>query len=55
MDGDIWNRYDGEFSNGIVGAAVVIRVRDKTIVLRTDATTFLTDFETLIQTIRYNS
>jgi hypothetical protein len=54
MGGNIWNRYDGEFSSNIIGSAVVIRVRDKTIVLRTDSTVFLPDFENLIQTVRYN-
>jgi hypothetical protein len=55
MNGNIWNRYDGEFSSDIIGSAVVIRVRDKTAVLRTDSTIFRADFENLIQTIRYNS
>lgn len=47
-------RLDGNFSNDIRGSAVIFRVRDKTITLRTDADTFKADFDKLIQTIDFN-
>lgn len=46
-------RFDGNFSKDIRGAAVVYKVRDKTITLRTDADTFKPDFEKIIQTIGF--
>jgi hypothetical protein len=55
LGADVWTRYDGEFANGIVGSAIFIRIRDKTAMIRTDAEIFLDDFNTLIQTLRYNS
>lgn len=47
-------RLDGNFSENIRGSAVLFRVRDKTITLRTDADTFRPDFDKLIQTIDFN-
>ena len=53
--GDITgDRYDGAFSNDITGSMVMIKINDKTAILRTDAEQFRTDFETLIATIRLN-
>jgi len=53
-DGNDGTRLDGTFSKDIRGAAVLYKVRDKTITLRTDADTFKTDFEKLIKTIKFN-
>jgi len=47
-------RLDGNFSDNIRGSAVIFRVRDKTITLRTDADTFKPDFDALIKTIDFN-
>lgn len=47
-------RLDGNFNDDIRGSAVIFRVRDKTITLRTDADTFRPDFNKLIQTIDFN-
>lgn len=47
-------RLDGNFNDNIRGSAVIFRVRDKTITLRTDADTFKPDFDKLIQTIDFN-
>ena len=47
-------RFDGSFSKDIRGAAVVYKIRDKTVTLRTDADTFKPDFDTLVQTIKFN-
>jgi len=47
-------RLDGEFSKDIVGSAVIFKIRDKTVTLRTDANTFKDDFNSLVQTITFN-
>lgn len=47
-------RLDGNFSDDIRGSAVIFRVRDKTITLRTDADTFRPDFDKLIKTVDFN-
>ena len=44
----------GAFSNDVRGAAVFFKIRDKTLTIQTDANTFLNDFDTLIQTIKFN-
>ncbi len=50
------NLYYGTFRNGFVGAVVLIKIRDKTATLSTDSyTVFGNDFETLIQSIKYNA
>ena len=47
-------RFDGNFSDDIRGSAVVFRIRDKTVTIRTDAQTFRADFDKLIGTIDFN-
>jgi hypothetical protein len=47
-------RLDGKFSNDILGAAVVFKIRDKTLTLRTDADTFKDNFSALVQTLTFN-
>jgi len=47
-------RFDGAFSKDIRGSAVIFKIRDKTLTLRTDAETFKNDFNTLIPTIKFN-
>ncbi|MDT4850775.1 hypothetical protein FQZ97_849330 [compost metagenome] len=47
-------RFDGNFSKDIRGAAVVYKIRDKTVTLRTDADTFKPTFDALVQTIKFN-
>jgi len=54
VDGNNGTRLDGAFSKDIRGAAVLYKVRDKTITLRTDADTFKPDFDKLIKTIKFN-
>ena len=48
-------RIEGEFTENIRGTAVVYKIRDKTITVRTDADTFKPDFEKLITTIDFNA
>lgn len=54
-NGKTGTRFDGTFNDGVRGAAVVFKIRDKTATIRTDADTFKPDFETLIKTINFNS
>ena len=53
VNGENGVRFDGDFTKDIRGAAVVFKMRDKTVVLRTDADTFKPDFDTLIKTVTY--
>ena len=46
---------EGAFTPDIRGAAVIYKIRDKTVTIRTDADTFRPDFNALIQTIKFNS
>lgn len=48
-------RLDGNFTKDIRGSAVVYKIRDKTLTIRTDADTFKPDFEHVIATIDFNS
>lgn len=47
-------RLDGAFNKNIRGSAVVFKIRDKTVTIRTDAETFKGDFDALVQTITFN-
>lgn len=47
-------RFDGNFSKDIRGSAVILKLRDKTVTLRTDADTFKPDFDHIITTINFN-
>lgn len=47
-------RFDGDLTNNIRGAAVVFKVRDKTVTLQTDADQFKSDFDALVETINFN-
>jgi hypothetical protein len=47
-------RFDGAFSKDIRGSAVIFKIRDKTLTLRTDAETFKNDFNSLVPTIKFN-
>lgn len=47
-------RLDGAFSKDVRGSAVIFKIRDKTVTIRTDADTFRTDFDKLIATITFN-
>ncbi|MDB5160173.1 MAG: hypothetical protein JWO99_436 [Candidatus Saccharibacteria bacterium] len=47
-------RLDGAFSKDIRGSAVIFKIRDKTVTIRTDADTFKPDFEALVASIKFN-
>jgi hypothetical protein len=53
-DGNNGTRLDGSFSKDVRGSAVLFKIRDKTLTIRTDATTFTSDFNKLIATIKFN-
>lgn len=48
-------RLDGQFTDDIRGSAVIFKIRDKTVTIRSDADTFKKDFNKIIGTIDYNS
>ena len=54
VDGNSGTRLDGNFTKDIRGSAVIYKIRDKTLVVRTDVSTFVGDFDTLIATIKFN-
>ena len=54
VDGNNGTRIDGSFSKDIRGSAVIYKIRDKTVTVRTDADTFKPDFDALIATIKFN-
>lgn len=47
-------RLEGNFTKNIRGSAVIFKIRDKTVTLRTDADTFKPDFDALITTVKFN-
>jgi hypothetical protein len=52
-NGENGTRLDGNFSKDIRGAAVIFKIRDKSVIVQTDADTFKSDFEALVQTITF--
>lgn len=47
-------RIEGNFTKDIRGMAVVFKIRDKTVTIRSDAETFRSDFDALVSTITFN-
>jgi len=47
-------RLEGNFTKDIRGSAVVFKLRDKTVTVRTDADTFKGDFDALVATVKFN-
>ena len=47
-------RIEGGFTKDIRGSAVVFKLRDKTVTIRTDADTFKGDFNALVATVKFN-
>lgn len=48
------SRLDGAFTKDIRGSAVIFKLRDKTVTIRTDADTFKPDFEAIVASIKFN-
>lgn len=47
-------RLTGNFNEDIVGTAVLIKMRDRTLTLRTDGDVFKDDFEAILKTVNFN-
>jgi len=47
-------RLVGNFNEDIYGTAVLIKMRDRTLTLRTDGDVFKDDFEALLKTVKFN-
>lgn len=54
-NGNDGTRIDGSFTEEIRGSAVIFKIRDKTLTVRTDANTFKPDFDVLIKTLNFNT
>ena len=54
VDDQTGTRIDGEFSSKIRGAAVIFKIRDKTLTIQTDADTFKPKFDEIVKTIQFN-
>ncbi|MBM3210254.1 hypothetical protein FJZ39_02855 [Candidatus Saccharibacteria bacterium] len=55
INGNAGVRYDGAFSDTRRGAVTLLRVRDKTIRLSTDADTFKPDYDEVLKTVQFNN
>lgn len=52
--GENANVYTGELATGnLIGAAAIFPIRDKTVILQTDANVFLDDFNHILDTVQY--
>lgn len=51
INGNSGVRLDGAFDDSIRGSIIILRVRDKTVTLRTDADTFRPDFDEVLKTV----
>ncbi len=54
VDSQTGIRLDGTFKDEIRGAAIVLKIRDKTLTIQTDADTFKPYFDEIIKTIEFN-
>ncbi len=53
VNDNIGTRLDGSFTKDIRGSAVLFKIRDKTLTVRTDANTFAADFDKIIASIKF--
>lgn len=54
INGENANLYSGELTTGnLIGTAAIFPIRDKTVVLQTDANVFLDDFNHILDTVQY--
>jgi hypothetical protein len=54
VDDQTGTRLDGSFTKDLKGSAVLFKIRDKTVIVQSDAETFKPDFDALIKTITFN-
>lgn len=53
VNGVMANVYTGELTNNIYGKLVVFKLRDKAVMLQTDADLFITEFDRLLDTVTF--
>ncbi len=53
-NGNSGTRVEGNFTKDLKGIAVIFKIRDKTLTVRTDLPTFFPDYEVLVPTINFN-
>ena len=53
-NGQDGTRLEGAFTKDIRGSAVIFKIRDKTVTMRTDADTFKGDFNAIVESIAFN-
>lgn len=47
-------RLTGNFNKDLIGTAVLVKMRDRTLTMRTDGDVFMADFEALLKTVTFN-
>ena len=47
-------RLEGNFNEDIYGTAILMKMRDRTLTIRTDGDVFKNDFEALLKTVKFN-
>lgn len=47
-------RLEGNFNKDIIGTAVLIKMRDRTLTIRTDGDVFKADYEAILKTVSFN-
>lgn len=52
VGGVLANIYTGEISNNMRGAIMILKLRDKTVILQTDAEKFMDDFYRILDTVK---
>ena len=55
VNGHNGTRLDGNFTSQLRGSAVFFQIRDKVLIVQTDANTFDSDYENIIKTINFNN
>lgn len=55
VNGASANLYRGTLTNGLVGAVCIFKIRDKTVIMQSDAELYLDDFNSILNTVTYNS
>ncbi|MDO5481051.1 MAG: hypothetical protein Q4F60_01745 [Candidatus Saccharibacteria bacterium] len=54
VNGQTANRYEGRIDENRVGIFTVVKIRDKTAIIQTDAETFRADYDALLGTVTFN-
>ena len=47
-------RLEGKFNKDIIGTAVLVKMRDRTLTIRTDGDVFKADYEAILKTVKFN-